>query len=67
MSTPSFVVGLIVGIGGTFGFVKSGSVMSLVMGLLSAGILMYAGSRIPTRFGYQLSIGLLVCVFVYDY
>lgn len=57
MSTPSFVVGLIVGIGGTYGYVKSGSTASIVMGLLSAAILMYAGSRIPSRFGYQLSIG----------
>lgn len=57
MSTPSFVVGLIVGIGGTYGFIKSGSVMSMIMGLISAVILMYAGARIPSRFGYQLSIG----------
>ena len=57
MTAPSVLVGVIVGIGGVFGFVKSGSVMSLVMGLLSTAVLVYAGLKIPSRFGYQLSIG----------
>jgi hypothetical protein len=52
MTAPSVLVGVIVGIGGVFGFVKS-----LVMGLLSTAVLVYAGLKIPSRFGYQLSIG----------
>ena len=57
MSAPTVLVALIVGVGGTFGFVKSGSVMSIVMGLLSAVVLMYGANRIPSQFGYKLTIG----------
>ena len=57
MSSPSIIVGFIVGIGGTYGFIKSGSIVSMVMGIISAAVLIYAGLRIPSRAGYQLSIG----------
>lgn len=57
-ATPTFVVSLIVGIGGLIGYIKAGSVASVGTGLISALLLAFAGSKIPSKFGYQLSISM---------
>lgn len=63
-STPTYLVAAVVAAGGVIGFVKAGSKASLIAGVVSAIVLGYAASRIPDRFGYQLSIsyGLLLGV-----
>jgi uncharacterized membrane protein (UPF0136 family) len=53
----TYVVALLVGVGGAIGFVKAGSVMSLLSGGVFSILLAYAASQIPSRSGYQLSIG----------
>eukprot|EP00011_Vannellida_sp_DIVA3-517-6-12_P002262 CAMPEP_0114613770 /NCGR_PEP_ID=MMETSP0168-20121206/5305_1 /TAXON_ID=95228 ORGANISM="Vannella sp., Strain DIVA3 517/6/12" /NCGR_SAMPLE_ID=MMETSP0168 /ASSEMBLY_ACC=CAM_ASM_000044 /LENGTH=101 /DNA_ID=CAMNT_0001824789 /DNA_START=43 /DNA_END=348 /DNA_ORIENTATION=+ len=55
-AVPTYLVAATTAAGGAIGFVKAGSKASLIAGLVSAIILGYAGSRIPDRFGYQLSI-----------
>ncbi|KAK6927750.1 TMEM14 family [Dillenia turbinata] len=48
----------LVGVGGLMGYLKSGSVKSLISGGISAGLLFYVYTELPTRPVFASSIGL---------
>jgi len=52
----TYLVAATIVVGGAVGFIKAGSVMSLAAGGLAGLALAYAGTQIPSKFGYQLSI-----------
>lgn len=57
-----FIFGLLTIAGGIFGYVKKGSVISIISGVLCGAALVLAGALLPQRFQVGLVIGLLVSV-----
>jgi len=62
IETPAYIIGALTAGGGTFGFIKTGSVPSIVAGLTVGTLYLFGGYRLQTRQTYGVELALLASV-----
>ncbi|PSS23132.1 hypothetical protein M430DRAFT_116990 [Amorphotheca resinae ATCC 22711] len=61
-ATSAFIVGALTAGGGTFGYIKTGSVPSIAAGLTVGSLYLLGGYRIQNRQSYGVELALLASV-----
>ncbi|RDW85044.1 putative UPF0136 membrane protein [Coleophoma cylindrospora] len=62
LETPAYIIGALTAGGGTFGFIKTGSVPSIAAGLTVGILYLVGGYRIQTKQVYGLEMCLLASI-----
>ncbi|KAE9381785.1 TMEM14-domain-containing protein [Stipitochalara longipes BDJ] len=62
IETPAFIIGALTAGGGTFGYIKTGSVPSIAAGLTVGALYLLGGYRIQTKQSYGVELALLASI-----
>lgn len=62
IETPAYIIGALTAGGGTFGYVKTGSVPSIVAGLTVGTLYLLGGYRIQRGLSYGVELALLASI-----
>ncbi|KAG9233244.1 transmembrane proteins 14C-domain-containing protein [Amylocarpus encephaloides] len=62
IETPAYIIGALTASGGTFGYVKTGSIPSIVAGLTVGTLYLLGGYRIQNRLSYGIELALLASI-----
>ncbi|KAL3418997.1 TMEM14-like protein [Phlyctema vagabunda] len=62
LETPAYIIGVLTAGGGTFGFIKTGSVPSIAAGLTVGILYLVGGYRIQTGQKYGVEMALLASI-----
>ncbi|PMD31168.1 TMEM14-domain-containing protein [Hyaloscypha variabilis F] len=62
IETPAFVIGALTAGGGTFGYIKTGSVPSIAAGLTVGALYLLGGYRIQSKQSYGVELALLASI-----
>jgi len=62
IETPAYILGALTAGGGTFGYVKTGSIPSVVAGVTVGSLYIVGGYRIQNRLPYGVELALLASV-----
>lgn len=62
IETPAYIIGALTASGGTFGYVKTGSVPSIAAGLTVGTLYLLGGYRIQNRQSYGIELALLASI-----
>jgi len=62
IEVPAFIIGALTAGGGTFGYIKTGSIPSIVAGLTVGTLYLLGGYRIQNKQSYGVELALLASV-----
>ncbi|EHL03627.1 hypothetical protein GLAREA_00783 [Glarea lozoyensis ATCC 20868] len=62
IETPAYIIGALTAGGGTFGYVKTGSIPSVAAGLTVGTLYLLGGYRIQNRQSYGVELALLASI-----
>jgi len=62
IETPAYILGALTAGGGTFGYIKTGSIPSIVAGVTVGSLYLIGGYRIQNRQSYGIELALLASI-----
>jgi len=62
IETPAYLIGALTAGGGTFGYIKTGSIPSVVAGVTVGTLYLLGGYRIQTKQSYGVELALLASI-----